>query len=102
MSGQAAIADESRFEPAPSVVSRVVGSDLVLVDLDAEQFHSLNPVGALIWGGLSDGGSVRSVLSSVTSEFEIDEVTARADLVELVESLLALGLLVPAERSGPA
>lgn len=101
MSGQGAINDEARFEPAPSVVSREVGSDLVLVDLDAEQFHSLNPVGAVIWGGLSDGGSIRSVLSTVTSGFEIDEATARADLVELVESLLALGLLVPAGSSGP-
>lgn len=101
MSDQAAIVDESRFEPAPSVVSRVVGSDLVLVDLDSEQFHSLNPVGALIWGGLSEGGSIRSVLSSVTSGFEIDEATARADLVELVEGLLALGLLVPAGGPGP-
>lgn len=102
MTGQGTIADESRFEPSPSVVSRVVGSELVLVDLDAEQFHSLNQVGAVIWGGLSDGGSIRSVLSAITSEFEIDEATARADIVDLVGNLLALGLLRPAGALPPA
>lgn len=105
MTGEAAIGSGSRFQPAGSVVSRVVGADLVLVDLDAEQFHSLNPVGALIWNELSGGGSVGSALVRVTAEFDVDDSTAKADTIELVEQLLSMGLLVPTTgdtgRSGP-
>lgn len=100
MTGQAAIGSESRFQPAASVVSRVVGADLVLVDLDAEQFHSLNPVGAVIWNELSGGGSVGSALARVTAEFDVDDDTAKADAIELVEQLLSMGLVVPTADSG--
>jgi Coenzyme PQQ synthesis protein D (PqqD) len=96
MSGSGSSAGDERFIPASAVVSRSVGDETVLVNLDSERYFSLNRTGAVIWGQLSAGGSRADALAQVLSEFEIDQTTANQDLGELVSALVSAGLLEPA------
>lgn len=87
------------FTPPTSVVSRSVGDELVLVDLDTERYFSLNATGATIWEQLSTGRSVGDALSELLAKFDVSEETARADVDELVEALVVSGLLRPEEAN---
>jgi len=85
----------TRLEPHPDVLTRSVGDDLVLVQLDRSEIFSLNPTGARLWRLLMDGESVSDAVSLLLSEYDVDETALRAEVEALVSNLANEGLLRP-------
>lgn len=78
------------------VVSRTVGDEMILLDLESGTYFTLNPVGALVWHELARGQShagLDSLTAAVVAEFEVDETTARDDISGLLGELEANGLV---------
>lgn len=70
-------------------------SEVMLFNPSTSQFYMLNPTMAFIWRECERPGSIDSLVSLLTSEFEgVDESTAIADVQKAVEELVSLGLLV--------
>lgn len=79
-------------------ILREVAGDTILVPVGetALQFNgilALEPVGALIWKGLSAGKDRSAILCDILDQFEIDAHTAAKDLDEFLEQLQAENLL---------
>ena len=55
---------------------------------------NLNETGAFLWRKLADVTEMDDLVSGLLSEYDIDEVTAQADVCEFVEKLTEKGLLV--------
>lgn len=53
----------------------------------------LNPVSALLWQMLQSGKTVEELLEGVTSEFDVADDEARADILDFLAQLDNLGLL---------
>ena len=81
------------FEPVSDVVVERVEGELVLLDLQRNEVFGLNEVGSMLWDTIARGGAPRAVVALVTEAFEIDEQTVLADVSELLEVLLAKGLV---------
>ena len=82
-------------------VSSRVGDELVVLDLDSSLYYSLDAVGARIFELLERPTRLDAVLEAVVAEFEVDAPTARTDLFELVDTLVAQNL-VETRGSGAA
>jgi hypothetical protein len=80
-------------------VSTRVGDELVILDLDSSRYYSLDPVGARIFELIQQPTPLDAVADAVVAEFEVDAQTARADLLALVDTLVAQNL-VEARASG--
>jgi len=78
---------------ASNQVSSRVGDEVAVLGLDRATYYGLNPVGARIWELIQKPVRLEQVAAIVTSEYEVDRETARHDLMELVERLLAEGLV---------
>lgn len=81
-------------------ILREVAGDTILVPVGetALQFNgilALEPVGALIWKGLSAGKDRSAILSDILEQFEVDPRTAAQDLDEFIEQLRSENLLLP-------
>jgi hypothetical protein len=77
----------------PNQVSSRVGDEVAILDLDRSVYFGLDPVGARIWELLQEPIELVRVLEAVLAEFEVDEVTARTDLLALADELLAQKLI---------
>ena len=88
--------EHMRLKAAPQVVFQEVEGELVLLDLDAERYYVLDDVGARCWNLLAEHGDMEQVVSSMLSEYDVDEATLRSDLGELLARLRSAGLVVPA------
>lgn len=82
------------MRPAEHVVFQQVEGEMILLDLNAEKYFSLDEVGARIWQLLGEHGDVEDVVRAMLAEFDVDAPTLRRDLDELLERLAAAGLLV--------
>jgi hypothetical protein len=75
------------FRVSDRVLSRRVGDDVVLLELDAGTYHSLNETGARVWEVLQRGGSIDTIVAAIAAEYDIDAARAGADVAEILARL---------------
>lgn len=83
-------------KPSPSVMSREVAGETVLVDLDSELYFSLNATGAFIWSQVTSGLGRDEITAAVIERFGIEHDRANDDVDRLFSELVEAGLLLPA------
>ena len=74
-------------------MSRVVGDETVLLDLESGMYFGLDGVGKRIWESIGDGLTLGETVAAVVSEYEVDEGQAQADVIEFARDLVERGLL---------
>jgi hypothetical protein len=85
---------ETRLSIPPQVMSRLVGDETVLLNLSSGTYFGLDKVGKRIWETVSDGQDLAQTIAVITSEFDVDEDQAEADVIEFTSELVERGLLV--------
>ena len=84
---------DSKLTVPPQVISRLVGDETVLLDLESGLYFGLDNVGQCIWKAVSAGKDLSETLDTVVSEFDVDKVQAEADVIDFASTLVARGLL---------
>jgi hypothetical protein len=80
----------------PECPVREIGEGLVIMAPDGSMTHSLDGIGAWIWGRLDGHASLEDVVAAMTAEYDVTTEQARADLAEFADQLLEAGLVTPA------
>lgn len=75
-------------------VLREIAGDYVLIPtgktvMEFNGLATINEVGVFLWNKLIDGATEEELLQAVISEYDIDEATAKADIKEFLEILVA-------------
>ena len=73
-------------------ILREIAGEYILVPVGktALTFNGLvtvNEVGALIWGMLEKGSNVSTIVNGILDEYDVDEQTATADVLEFISYL---------------
>lgn len=89
---------QSRYRREPGVLLREIDGELLLLNSDTDSYFGLNPVGAEMYKTLVDGSTAGETIASICSSYAADEVTVAKDLCNLLEQLIAKGLI--AEQAG--
>jgi hypothetical protein len=77
------------------VMSRQLGEECVMLDLDSGTYFGLDPVGARVWQLLNDGKSVDATCEILAREYDASREQIDRDVARLVKELAANGLVVP-------
>ena len=75
------------------VVTRQVGDETVLLNLESGAYFGLDPVGSRFLELLATEGALNAVIARMMEEFEVSEAQLEADLLRLTDEMLASGLL---------
>lgn len=82
----------------PHVYNRAVDGQMVLLNLETEQYFGLDAVGTNIVTRLTEQSS-ESAIEDLLVDYQVDPQVLRRDIEELLEKLMAAGLLERSERS---
>ncbi len=77
---------------------RLVGDEVVLLDLKARQYLSSNPVGAALVARLAEGSSEDELVAFVVETYEVDDETARVDVESFLSVMEEHDLIVPLDE----
>jgi hypothetical protein len=92
-----AFSPATRFRVSPHVHVRAFGEELVVLDVHAGAYFSLNELGARLWHELAGGCSLREVTLRVAPDYDVELERLASDLTDLTSDLVAHGLLtIPA------
>lgn len=87
------------LKASEQAISQEVRGETVILDFASEEYFSLDEVGTRVWQIIQSPISRAEVASLLLQEFDVDAATLNADLDELLERLVAEGL-VHCESSG--
>ncbi len=85
-----------RFTLRADLVVEEVDDEIVVLDLEGNQYFGLNEVGWMIWQAIEEEKSLGEIAEMVAGEFEVEEERAREDAAAFVGQLIEAGL---AERA---
>ncbi|HEU4401015.1 MAG TPA: PqqD family protein, partial [Candidatus Polarisedimenticolia bacterium] len=91
---------DTRFEPAPDVVSRRIAGEHLLVPVRSGAAHmdylfTANEVGSFIFTLLDGRRDEAEIARLVSLEYEVGEERARADVAAFLDDLSQAGLVRP-------
>ena len=78
--------------PSDTLIN-VIGEEAVLLNLKSEQYFGLDPIGTRMWQVLTASKSIQSAFDTLLAEYEVTTDVLRRDLTDLLEKLLAHGLV---------
>jgi hypothetical protein len=82
-----------RLEISSSVIYQNVADEVVLLNLDSQQYFGLNSVGADAWKLLAEHGTLDAVVQGMHKAYGSEETVLRNDLGNLLDQLMAAGLV---------
>ncbi len=88
----------SPFRVPPHVVTREIGGEIVLLDLDRGTYYSLNSTGTRYWTLAAQGLEHEAIVDSIAASYKVSREVVAADLNELAAALEAAGLAIPDEN----
>ena len=84
---------DTKLKIPTHVMSRLVGDETVLLNLETGLYFGLDGVGQVIWESVSAGENLRSAVAMIVAGFDVDEDQAAADVLAFAGTLVERGLL---------
>lgn len=78
------------------ILRQIAGETMVIPsgeELDLNMMITLNETGRFLWERLQEGTTEEDLVAALLEEYEVDEETARAQVVKFVEKLNGHGFL---------
>ena len=86
------------FTKRSDLVTRNISGETIIVPVeghvgDLDSIYTLNEAGSTIWALLDGQTSLDQIAAAISDQFEVTPERARRDVVELIDSLQAAGLI---------
>jgi hypothetical protein len=79
---------------APTVFAQEVDGEMVLLDMQSENYFGLDGVGTAIWQEIERyDGELQKVLKALLEKYEVEEQVLISDLLEFIDKLEESGLV---------
>lgn len=75
------------------VAHESVGEHVVILDLNAGRYFSLEGSAARVWELILDGLDKQAIIQQMLSEYDVSETTLSRDITQLTRQMIDRGLL---------
>jgi hypothetical protein len=85
---------DDRLVIPPTVISRDLDGETVILNLDTGVYFGLDEIGTVIWKHIQDTAHLREVRDRVTADYDVTPDAAAQDLLRLAEQFVSRGLAI--------
>ncbi len=78
---------------ADTVFAQEVDGEMVLLDMESENYFGLDEVGTSIWQAMQEYETLQEVLNAMLEQYDVEEEVLEKDLSDFVEKLVESGLV---------
>lgn len=84
---------DQKLVVTPDTLINVIEGESVLLNLKSESYFGLDQIGTRMWTLLTTSDSIQAAYERLLDEYDVSADGLRTDLSELIDKLLAKGLL---------
>jgi hypothetical protein len=85
-----------RYKAIAEALVATLSDGAVLLNLQTKRYFSLNETGTRIWEMVQQTADEETIVTTLLSEYEVDEPMARAEVRRILDELIEAQLIVPA------
>ncbi len=78
---------------ADTVFAQEVDGEMVLLDMNSENYFGLDEVGTAIWQAMQESGDLQEVFNALLAQYDVEEEVLKTDLLNFVDQLVQSGLV---------
>jgi len=78
---------------ADTVFAQEVDGEMVLLDMESENYFGLDEVGTAIWQAMQEKETLKEVFDLLLEQYEVEEEVLERDLSDFLGKLLESGLV---------
>jgi len=78
---------------AETVFAQEVDGEMVLLDMESENYFGLDEVGTAIWQAMQEYGTLQEVLNALLEQYDVEPEVLESDLSDFVGKLVESGLV---------
>ncbi|MBT8348216.1 MAG: PqqD family protein [Sulfurovum sp.] len=78
---------------ADTVFAQEVDGEMVLLDMESENYFGLDEVGTAIWQAMQEHGNLQEVFNALLEQYDVEAEVLEKDLSDFVGKLLESGLV---------
>lgn len=78
---------------ADTVFAQEVDGEMVLLDMESENYFGLDEVGTAIWQAMQEYGTLQEVFNAMLEQYDVEEEVLEKDLSDFVDKLIESGLV---------
>lgn len=78
---------------ADTVFAQEVDGEMVLLDMESENYFGLDEVGTAIWQFMQEYGTLQEVFDAMLEQYDVDDEVLEKDLSDFVGKLIESGLI---------
>ena len=82
-----------RFSRSGDLVTTEMDGDIVALSIEQGQYFGISGIGTRLWQLLETPQNIAGLVARICAEFDIDDATARADILAFLSDLNRNGLL---------
>ncbi len=75
-----------------TVFAQEVDGEMVLLDMNSENYFGLDEVGTAIWQAMQESGSLEEVYQAMLEQYDVEPEVLEKDLLDFVQKLNDSGL----------
>jgi len=83
---------------AETVFAQEVDGEMVLLDMESENYFGLDEVGTVMWQAMQEKETLKDVLEALLEQYEVEAEMLENDLSNFVGKLVESGLVKVEER----
>jgi len=91
--------EDAEFSAREGLVAESIEGETVILDLDADEYFSLNEVAGALWSLLEEGADVDTLVGEITETYDVDEARARNDVRTFLAGAVEADIVVVDQRS---
>jgi len=76
-----------------TVFAQEVDGEMVLLDMNSENYFGLDEVGTAIWQAMQEKESLQEVYETLLEQYEVEAEVLQKDLLDFMEKLVESGLV---------
>lgn len=88
------LSKSSTIVVSKDVVSCDLGGETAMLDMKEGVYYGLNEMGTIIWEYIQEPVTLQEIIDKILEEYDVDEETCFADLVELIDQMVKNRLVV--------
>jgi hypothetical protein len=89
----ATVSLSSIVKSTKDLISAPIDDEVVILSVESGSYFGLNEIGSEIWQQLEKPTRVDALCDSLTTKYDADRLTIERDVLALLESLVAEGLV---------
>lgn len=87
------ITPQTRVKQSDRLMTALADRELVMADVEAGKYYSLDAIATAIWNGLETETSVAALCAALHAQFAVSPERCEADVIRLLEQLVMRQLI---------